>query len=111
MQTKSLEKLAVKALENLKALDIVILDVRKLTTITDIMIICSGRSTRHVRSLAESVFTEAKKHHHNFVHMEGEKESEWVIVDLGDVVVHVMLPAIRDFYQLEDLWSMPCKSA
>lgn len=105
MQIKDLQQLAIQALNDLKALDLVVIDVSTLTTITDVMIICSGRSTRHVRSLAENVFAEAKKHRISYLKLEGERESEWVIVDLGDVVVHVMLPTMREFYQLEDLWS------
>lgn len=105
MQTAELKQLALKAIDDLKALDIVALDVHTLTTITDVMIICSGRSNRHVRSIAENVATTAKKNGIHYVHTEGEKESEWVIVDLGDVVVHVMQPAIRSFYNLEDLWT------
>jgi ribosome-associated protein len=100
----SLEKLALKALHDLKAIDLVELDVRGLTTITDTMIICTGRSSRHVKSLAENVVMEAKKHQASFIHMEGQQEGEWVIVDLGDVVIHVMQAVTREFYNLEDLW-------
>jgi ribosome-associated protein len=81
------------------------LDVREMTSLTDVMIICSGRSTRHVKSLAQNVVTEAKAHKHTFIKMEGETEGEWVIVDLADVVVHIMLPTTRTFYHLEDLWT------
>ncbi len=104
MKTEQLQELAVEALHDLKAIDLVVLDVRELTTITDTMIICSGRSNRHVKSLAENVATTAKHHKVTPVRVEGEREAEWVIVDLGDVVVHVMLPAARSFYHLEDLW-------
>ena len=104
MQTKKLQALAVKVLDELQAADMVILDVRQLTTITDVMIICSGRSTRHVKSIADNLVAQAKKHRVSYLHMEGEKESEWVLVDMGDIVVHVMLPAIRSFYNLEALW-------
>jgi ribosome-associated protein len=104
MQPEEITNLATEALNDLKALDLVTIDVRGLTTIADTMIICSGRSNRHVKSLAENVMTEAKRQRVSYLNMEGQKEGEWVIVDLGDVLVHVMLPATREFYNLEDLW-------
>ena len=104
MQTEQLQTLAVDALNDLKAIDLTIIDVRGLTTIADALIICTGRSNRHVKSLAENVVTTAKKQHVSYIRVEGEREGEWVIVDLGDVIVHVMLPAAREFYNLEDLW-------
>lgn len=104
MNTEQLQETAVTALNDLKAIDLVILDVRELTSITDVMIICSGRSTRHVMSLAENVAKLAKQQHVSYVRLEADKASEWVIVDLADVIVHIMLPATRAFYRLEDLW-------
>lgn len=104
MKTETLQKIAIDALEDLKAIDIVTIDVRTLTTIADTMIVCTGRSNRHVISLAENVVTNAKKHHVKFIHIEGKREGEWVIVDLGDVIVHVMQAATRELYSLEDLW-------
>lgn len=104
MTPEDLRDLAIKELDDMKGIDIVTIDVKSLTDITDYMIICTGRSTRHVRSLAESVATSAKHMKASFVRMEGEEESEWVLVDLGDVVVHVMLASARAFYSLEDLW-------
>lgn len=104
MQLEKLEELVMESLEDLKGIDIVTIDVRGLTTIADKMIICSGRSSRHVQSLAESVVVSAKKNKVSYIKMEGEREGEWIIVDLGDIIVHVMQPAQREFYRLEDLW-------
>lgn len=106
MKTENIQKIAVDALEALKGIDIVVMDVRNLTSITDTMIICTGRSNRHVKSLAENVIIEAKKHRWHFIHTEGQNEGEWVIVDLGDVVIHVMQAETREFYNLEDLWEV-----
>jgi ribosome-associated protein len=104
MQTEELQVLATDALNDLKAIDLVTIDVRDITTIADTMIICSGSSSRHVKSLAENVIVQAKKQHVTYINFEGEREGEWVIVDLGDVIVHVMQAATREFYNLEDLW-------
>jgi ribosome-associated protein len=104
MKTENIQQLALDALDDLKALDITVLDVRTLTTLADTMIVCSGRSNRHVKSLAENVVVCAKKHQLSYIKMEGQREGEWVIVDLADVIVHVMLPTTRAFYNLEDLW-------
>jgi ribosome-associated protein len=105
MQTEDLEKIALDALNDLKAMDIVTLDIRDITTIADTMIICSGRSSRHVQSIAANVITSAKQHKATYIHFEGERDGEWIIVDLGDVIVHVMQENARDFYKLEDLWA------
>jgi ribosome-associated protein len=104
--TVKIQKVAIDALEDLKALDIVTIDVRSLTTITDTMIICTGRSSRHVKSLAENVVVEAKRHKWSYINSEGQNEGEWIVVDLADVVVHVMQAETRKFYSLEDLWQM-----
>jgi ribosome-associated protein len=106
MRTKQLKDLVVAALEDLKAKDIEVLDVRKLTSITDMMVIASGTSTRHVKALADNVLEKAKAAACRPLSVEGEREAEWILVDLADVIVHVMLPATRDFYQLEKLWKM-----
>lgn len=104
MKSESLRDFAVTTLDEMKGMDIVTMDVRTLTSITDYMVICTGRSTRHVKALADSVAAKAKEMKVKFVRTEGDKESEWVLVDLGDVVIHVMLPTARSFYSLEDLW-------
>jgi ribosome-associated protein len=106
MQTEALKKTALKALEDLKGTDITEFDVRDLTSVTDVMIIASGTSDRHVKSLADAVVMACKKAGVAPLGVEGEREGEWVLVDLGDVVVHVMQPRIREFYALEKLWSV-----
>lgn len=94
------------ALEELKGVDIKVIDVRQLTSITDRMVIASGTSTRHVKALADNVALQGKKHGFPVLGVEGEQGAEWVLIDLGDVVVHVMMPDIRNFYALEKLWSV-----
>ncbi|KLD76233.1 ribosome silencing factor [Xanthomonas hyacinthi] len=94
------------ALEELKAKDAVEIDVRGKSSVTDYMIVVSGTSTRHVKSIAEEVIKHAKKLDVMPLGVEGEREAEWVLVDLGDVVVHVMLPRVREFYALERLWTV-----
>lgn len=106
MQTQQLQQVVVDALDDLKAIDTRALDVTGLTTITDVMIIASGRSDRHVKSLAENVTRSVKEQGGEVLGMEGERDGEWVLVDLGDVIVHVMQPRIRDFYNLEKLWDV-----
>ncbi|OGT47875.1 MAG: ribosome silencing factor [Gammaproteobacteria bacterium RIFCSPHIGHO2_12_FULL_41_20] len=110
MQSEELQTLAITALNDLQAINLITYDVRPLTSITDYMIICSGRSTRHVKSLAEAIVKKAKQQAVTYIKMEGERESEWVLVDLGAVIIHVMLPTAREFYNLEDLWE-PIKTA
>lgn len=107
MELKQLTHLVVDALEDVRGQDIRVLDVTKLTTITDRMIIASGTSDRQVRALAHSVISKAKAHGLKPAGVEGEREGEWILVDLHDVVVHVMLTRTRAFYQLEKLWDMP----
>ena len=111
MKTKKLAESITAALEESKANKITALDVRHLTSITEIMIIASGTSNRQVRSIAERVIEAAKAIGVKPLGIEGEKQGEWVLVDLGDVVVHVMHPATRDYYQLEKLWTMEVSRA
>lgn len=101
-----LTKVAIGALEDLKGQDIKLLDVRKLTTVTDTMLICTGTSNRHVSSLAQNVVEASKKAGFRPMGMEGKETGEWVLVDLGDVVVHVMQSQARAHYQLEKLWAV-----
>ncbi|HHH44516.1 MAG TPA: ribosome silencing factor [Gammaproteobacteria bacterium] len=106
MQTEALKKVALKALDDLKGVDIAAFDVRELTSVTDYMIVASGTSDRHVKSLAGAVVQACKQAGVVPLGVEGEREGEWVLVDLGDVVVHVMQPRTREFYALEKLWSV-----
>jgi ribosome-associated protein len=102
----ALTTLAVAALEDLKAVDIKVLNVRDLTTIADAMVICTGTSNRHVKSLAENVVDMARQRGFRPLGIEGLGEGEWVLVDLNGVLVHVMQAQTRLFYQLEKLWDM-----
>ncbi|MFZ5661855.1 MAG: ribosome silencing factor [Pseudomonadota bacterium] len=94
------------AVEDLKAKDVVEIDVRGKSSVTDFLVIASGTSTRHVKSIADQVIKFAKNLDVMPLGVEGEREAEWVLVDLGDVVVHVMLPRVREFYALERLWTV-----
>ena len=107
MEADSLKRVVIDALDDLKAINTVTLDVSQLTDVMDYMIIASGSSSRHVKSLATNVSVEAKKRGLAPLGIEGGDVGEWVLVDFGDVVVHVMLPATRDFYDLERLWEYP----
>jgi ribosome-associated protein len=106
MGVDEIRALVMKALEDLKAENIVELDVRDKTDVTDYIIVASGNSSRHVKSIAGNVAMEAKKAGHPPIGVEGEDEGEWMLVDLADVVVHVMQPQIRKFYDLENLWQV-----
>ncbi len=100
----ALLRVVTAALEDMKAVNIQLIDVRGLTDVADTLIIASGTSDRHVRSIAERVIEQAKANGMRPLGTEGEGEGEWVLVDLQDIVVHVMLPRIRAFYALERLW-------
>lgn len=103
---ESLLKTVHAAVEELKAKDVTRIDVRGKSSVCDYMVIASGTSTRHVKSIADEVVRFAKKLNVMPLGVEGEREAEWVLVDLGDVVVHVMLPRVREFYALERLWTV-----
>ena len=105
MDSQALRELAVAAVEELKGQDVVELDVRRLTDVTDFLVIASGRSDRQVKAIAENVIEKAKSAGVRPMGVEGLDRGEWVLVDLCDVVVHVMQPDTREYYQLEKLWS------
>ncbi len=104
MPKDKLREQVIHILEEMKAMDIVALDVRKLTDITNTMIICSGTSNRHTHAMADRVVSEHKAQGLSVIGVEGLDTGEWILVDLGDVVVHIMLAATREFYSLEKLW-------
>lgn len=107
MRLNKLQKAAVAALEEIKGQDILVLDVRKLTSMCDSMIIASAQSTRQVKALADNVADRLREAGASIIGVEGEQTSEWVLVDCGDIVVHVMQPAVRAHYKLEELWTPP----
>ena len=106
MNGEALTDLVVEALDDVKAKDIVRLDVRDMTSVTDYMVVASGTSNRHVKALVDNVAEKAKAAGHRPIGVVGEDGSECVLLDLGDTLVHVMLPRVREFYNLEKLWSL-----
>ncbi|MGE0810373.1 MAG: ribosome silencing factor [Immundisolibacter sp.] len=100
-----LKAVVLKALDDLKAVDVTVLDVTALTSLTSLMVVATGTSNRHVRAIAEAARDAAKEAGYTVLGVEGEAGAEWVLVDLVDLVLHVMLPATRALYRLEDLWS------
>lgn len=106
MHSDELLKLAQSSLEDLKARDVQVLDVRKLTSVTDYLLIASGTSDRHVKSLAENIVASMRAVGEKPLGVEGQDAGEWVLIDLNEVIVHVMQARTRDFYKLEDLWAL-----
>ena len=104
LTTDQLQKLVVSSLEDFKATDIVVIDVSDRSSLTERMVIASGNSTRHVKSMAEQLIVKAKAAENPPLGVEGEREGEWVLVDLNDVIAHLMLPQTRAFFNLEKLW-------
>ncbi len=107
MQIEQLKRLILNVLGDMKARDVSVMDVRNKTAVTDFMIVASGTSERHVKTLAETVAFRAKDAGAPPLGTEGVREGEWALVDLNGLVVHIMLPKVRDFYNLERLWSAP----
>ncbi len=106
---KGLAELVVDALDDMKAERVVSLNVTHLTPIADTMIVASGRSDRHVRSIADRIIERCKEEGYKPLGVEGQEAGEWVLVDLSDVIVHVMLPRVRDFYNIEKLWDFAAR--
>lgn len=104
MQTAELVSFIQDKIDDMKGRDIVAIDVRGKSAVTEFMIVCSGTSSRHAKSIADYVAVEVKKAGINTLGIEGQSSGEWVLLDLGDVVVHVMLEESRNHYQLEKLW-------
>jgi len=107
MRLNKIEKIAVAALEDIKARDITVIDVRKLTTLYDTLLIATAESARQVKALSQHVRDALKAAGATILGVEGQQTGEWVLVDAGDIVVHIMLPAARAHYKLEELWTPP----
>ncbi len=111
MQIETLRDLVVQALTDMKALDVRVLDVRGRTSIMDFLVIASGTSARHVKSMAETVAFKAKQAGEPAIGQEGLQEGEWALVDLNGVVLHAMQAKVRDYYEIEKLWDMEPEAA
>jgi len=107
MRLDKLERVAVAALEDIKARDITVLNVRKLTSLYDTLIVASADSNRQVKALAQHVRDKLKEAGASIIGVEGEETGEWILVDASDIVVHIMQPAVRAYYNLEELWAPP----
>ena len=107
LSVDALKTQTIAALHELKATDVQVLDVRDLASFTDFMMIASGNSSRQLKALADKVIAAGKKAGASPLGVEGLRDAEWILIDFGDIVLHIMLPATRDFYNLEKLWSLP----
>ncbi len=108
---EQLKSISISALEDLKGLSIQVFDVRDISSVTDFMIIASGNSNRQVKALANSVVVKSKENGCTPIGVEGQQPGNWILVDLADVVVHIMTPDMREFYQLEKLWNIDTEAA
>ena len=104
MQISDLQAFVLDKIEDMKARDIQVVDVKGKSPVTDIMIVCTGTSKTHVKSISNHLYLEAKRNEVFVMGIEGKEDSEWVLVDMGDIVVHIMQQQTRDLYQLEELW-------
>ncbi|MDC0422930.1 ribosome silencing factor [Methylophilaceae bacterium] len=102
---KNIQKIIILALEDIKAFDIISIDVKKLTSVADFMIIASASSSRQTKALARNVVEKIKEIGIEVIGIEGDQEGDWVLVDVGDIIVHIMTPPTRAYYNLEELWS------
>ena len=105
MESAELKLFVIDKVEDLKAKDVVVLDISERSNLADFMVVCSGTSKTHVKAIAENLVVEAKRANLHINGVEGRESSEWVLVDLGDVILHVMQDKTRDFYELEKLWT------
>jgi ribosome-associated protein len=110
MRLSKIQNIAVTALEDIKARDIVVLDVRQLTSLYDSLVIATAESARQAKALANHVRDSLKASGATIIGVEGEQTGDWVLVDAGDIVVHVMQPAVRAYYNLEELWTPPARA-
>ncbi len=106
MHSEQLSELVSKTLDDNKAIDIKVIDVRELTDVMDWMIVCSATSSIHSKSMANKVLRAARAEGVKAFGVEGEDDGDWVLIDLNDVVVHIMMPSVREFYSIEKLWNM-----
>jgi len=106
MDLEQLKSATIDAIEDVKAFDIKVIDVQGRNSLTDLLVFASGRSDRQVKAIANSVIEKSKQNGVQPIGVEGMNTGDWVLVDLGDIVVHVMLPQVRDFYNIEKMWEV-----